>query len=163
MLPALLALLVLGADPAESADAEAKKQVQAFLTRLDAQPLVISDQVYERIERNAAGEIIRLRLDEAKLTADDWRALEKIESLQSVTLRKSNVTDADIAHLVRLPNLKGLVISSTELTDDAIGSIGAISSLKSICMFDVLITHEGKENLKLMLPKLQMGYRHREK
>jgi hypothetical protein len=156
MLTISLLLVVLAAAPADESDS--RREVKDFLARADQQPLVYDNAVVSRIERNADGAIIRLRMDEFQFVEADWLAIKQIDTLQSIQLRKSNVRNDDLVHLKALPNLRGMVLNSTNVTDDAIGHIAAIPDLRSVCLGDVLITPEGLANLKLMRPKLGIGY-----
>ena len=159
MLSAALALVLFAADPA--AEAKPQPELDAFLARLELQPFIYDKQVHPRVVRDPDGNIIRLSLNEYVFVDDDWRAIEKIETLQSLGLFKSSVTNDDLARLAGLPKLSGIVLSSTEVTDEAIIHVANIASLRSACLFDVRITPEGKAKLKSLRPDIGVGYHQR--
>ena len=101
-----------------------------------------------RIERDADGKVKTLRLDEMQLSADEFAALGRMESLRVLVLFRTNVTDENLRQLRALPQLDGLNLSSTEITDAAVEEIIQFKSLRSLCLGNVKVTPEPVVRLK---------------
>jgi hypothetical protein len=132
-----------------------------FLTRVERSELLVNDKAVDRVEKDEQGNIIRLRLDGMRLTSDDFRAIATIDSLQALSLRRTNVSDDDLAPLENLKSLRSLILTSTEVSDHAVPAIAKIPSLRSLCLGDVRISAEAVAELKEQRPRLLLGYSQR--
>lgn len=89
----------------------------------------------------------RLSLDGAKLQPQDWALLGTLPRLRSLSLSRTNVTDADI---LQLPiALTSLSLSGTFATDKSMSRLAAISGLVSLDLTGTGITPDG---LRLLEP-----------
>lgn len=119
----------------------------------------------ERLTKDDAGNIVRLRLDDMTLSAADFAAIGRIASLQSLSLNKTNVTDKDLRQLQHLKHLRWLALSSTEITDEAVAEIAQLPALKTLCLGSVKVTPAAIDHLKETFEadgrKLSLGYSQR--
>jgi hypothetical protein len=119
----------------------------------------------ERITKDDAGNIVRLRLDEMTLSAADFAAIGRMASLQSLSLNKTNVTDKDLRQFQNLEHLRWLALSSTEITDDAMAEIAQLPALKTLCLGSVKVSPAAIDRLKEAFEadgrKLSLGYSQR--
>src|SRR3954469_3118515 len=94
-----------------------------FIARVESTQLLVNHRPLQRIEKNAEGNVVRLRLDGMCLSADDFGGLARLTTLRSLSLQGTNVTSADLRHLQGLPQLEALNLSATGISDDAVGEI----------------------------------------
>ena len=105
-------------------------------------------KLLSRIERDADGIVKTLRLNEMQLSADEFTAIGRIETLRVLDLYRTNVTDENLRQLRELPRLEGLNLSSTEITDAAVDEIIKFKSLRSLCLGNVKVAPESVVRLK---------------
>jgi hypothetical protein len=91
--------------------------------------------------------IQRLSLDGARLQPQDWALVGKLPQLQSLSLARSNITDADVPVLP--PGLTKLSLNGTAVTDKSMSHLATISGLISLDITDTAVTGEG---LRLLEP-----------
>jgi hypothetical protein len=78
---------------------------------------------------------------------DDYK---KLESLKSVSLRDTKITDAGLAHLIEMTSLMRLKLSNTKITDAGLAHLRAMTSLEYLVLDNTAITDTGLERLKGM-------------
>jgi len=136
-----------------------------LIARVERTELLAGNKPVQRIEKDAEGNVIRLRLDGMQLTADEFVALGRVTTLRHLALNKTNVTAADLRQLRGLKQLQGLQLNSTALADDAVGELIRIPALRSVCLGSVAITPEAisrlKEEFESADRKLSLGYSQR--
>ena len=76
-----------------------------------------------------------------------FRLLVRLESLETLTLLRAPVTDADLADLPSLPKLKHLGLSRTKVTDAGLSCLSGLKGLESLNLYETRITGEGFEYL----------------
>src|SRR5438445_5873525 len=87
----------------------------AFLVRVENAPLMTaSGTPVPRVERDAGGSVVKLHLNNMRLTADEFAAVGRIKSLRTLNLYRTNATDADVGRIRALPRLEGLNLTSTD-------------------------------------------------
>ncbi len=147
------------------APSAAADEAETFLARVEREVLLVRGKVASRIEKDAEGNVIRLRLDGMQLTSDDFVSLGRLKTLQRLDLRETNTTDEDLRHLLPLKNLNVLVLTSTEVTDDATLTLEQFEGLRTLCMGDVDISPAAiaamRENFELFGRRLSLGYSQR--
>ncbi len=119
-----------------------------------------------RVERDADGNVKTLRLNEMPLSADEFAAIGRIQTLRVLVLFRTNVTDENLRQLRELPQLEGLNLSSTEITDAAVDEIIKFKSLRSLCLGNVTVAPESVALLKEHFRtheqrRLSLGYNQR--
>ena len=149
---AMLALALVALAPSTQND------VAAFVAAVEKVELRINGKVYPRVERDAAGQVSRLRLDGMEFTPGDFRAIGELPALRYLSLRQTNTTSIDVAAIRSLPSLEYLVLTSTLITDEAVDYLVEMPALRTLCMGQVGVTPAGVERLKLHKPKLSLGY-----
>jgi hypothetical protein len=137
-----------------------------LIQRAQDTPRKLSDGTLQnRVEKDDAGHVTRLVLDEMQLTADDFAEIGKLEHLRRISLFRTSTTDADLKQLQKCRALQGVVLTSTEVTDAAINSLLELQQLQSVCLGDVRISPEAIARLKAETSKrdqrLSLGYSQR--
>jgi|GEM_PF-2900875 len=77
------------------------------------------------------------------------------ESLRSLRLGDSNITDAGLEHLSRLPSLRVLALNNTPITDEGLRHLAGLTTLEVLHANRTRITDEGLRHLA-GLTKLQV-------
>lgn len=146
----------------------------ADIDNVDLSNAVVDAELMLTISRFTA--IERLKLDGAKLQAEDYALLGKLSRLNSLSLTRTNVTDADVSRLPlglsylslngtsvtdesmsRLAEMIGLVhldLSDTEITSDGLRQLEPLGALETLWIDDSCITTESVESLRLMEPQV---------
>ena len=137
-----------------------------LVKRAEASPRKLSDgTVMSRVEKDKAGHVTRLVLDELQLSQEDFAEFSKLEHLRRASFYRTNLTDADLKHLASCRNLEGLNLTGTEVTDAAVDSLLQHKQLKSVCLGDVRISPAAIARLKEETAKrgrrLSLGYAQR--
>jgi hypothetical protein len=167
MLSLAVALMALAAPVGEGATPERDDQeVEVLLRRIEATELRFNGNLHRRIATDDEGNVIHLLLDNMQFTTEEFRALGRIEHLQRISFRRTNLSAADLKELRGLKELVMLNLCSTDLADDAIAELVLLPALRTICMGDVPISPEAVELLKKEFDaqdrKLSLGYSQRE-
>ena len=163
MLSLAVALLALAAPVDEGPTSErADEGVEVLLRRVEATELRFNGNLHRRVVTDDEGNVVHLLLDNMQFTTEEFRALGRIEHLERISFRRTNVSAADLKELRGLKELVMLNLCSTELTDDAIGELVQLPALRTLCMADVPMTPEAIELLKKEFDaqdrKLSLGY-----
>jgi len=136
-----------------------------LLARVERTELTANNKPVQRIEKDPEGNIVRLRLDEMTLSADEFAALGRLATLRSVTLNKTNVTAADLRRLQGLARLEGMQLNSTELGDDAVSELVKFPTLRTVCLGNVAISPAAiarlQDDFKSADRRLALGYSQR--
>ena len=106
------------------------------------------DNAVPRVERDTDGNVIRLRLNNLRLSKENVEQLGQLKHLRSLVLFGTNVTDQELPRLVECRNLEHLNLTNTEVTDRCIATILKLTNLKSVCLGNVNVTPAGIEKLK---------------
>ena len=137
----------------------------SFLARIEREDLIFNGKPVSRIDRDPDGNVVRLQLDGLRLSADDFKSLSRVKTLRVLSLRRTNVTDADLRQLQSLPKLEYLVLTSTEVSDLAIDEIVKMPAVRTICLGDVNISPEAvaklKDHFQAKDRRLSLGYSQR--
>lgn len=136
-----------------------------LLTRVERTELLVSGKPAQRIEKDAAGNIVRLRLDGMVFSADEFAALARLTTLRHLALNRTNVTAADLRKLHTLTRLEGMQLNSTELGDNATSELIKFPALRSACLGSVAISPDAIARLKAEFKsadrRLSLGYSER--
>ncbi|HVF30726.1 MAG TPA: amidohydrolase family protein, partial [Pyrinomonadaceae bacterium] len=101
-----------------------------------------------RIETNAGGGVVKIDLNNAKLTDNDLRHIERFHELEWLDLRITPVTDEGVARLGGLRKLKFLNLFRTGLSDKGLASLQGLNNLETLLIGRTLITDAGLKNLE---------------
>lgn len=136
-----------------------------LLTRVERTVLLVSGKPAQRIEKDAAGNIVRLRLDGMVLSSDEFDSLARLTTLRHLALNRTNVTAADLRKLRTLTQLEGMQLNSTELGDNAMSELIGFPVLRTVCLGRVAIRPEAIARLKAEFKsadrRLSLGYSER--
>lgn len=135
-----VALLVLAALAAD--------EKNELVARAERTEFLINSRPTSRVEKDAEGNVLRLRLDGMALSADEFAALARLTALKHLTLNRTNVTAADLRKLHTLVRLETLQLNVTELGDDATGELIGFPVLRSVCLGNVAVSPEAIERMK---------------
>ncbi len=105
-----------------------------------------------RIERNEAGDVIRLNLSEMDINSDDLQGIKSLELLQVLELTHTEINDQAISYIVMLPNLVTLELSHTQISDVSLRALSHCERLTEIGVSNSQLTRESVEELRKALP-----------
>lgn len=89
-----------------------------------------------------------------QVTDAELAHLERLTTLQALSLNETHVTDAGLAHLKRLTNLHELDLRHTQVTDGGLAHLAALMSLQELSLDATQVTDAGLTHLKA-LPRLE--------
>ncbi len=138
--------------------------MSTFLARVDATPWPanaagnVPANPPPRIERDADGNVIRLRLDGMQLSKADLDALVLFDHVKELSLSDTNIKDDQIPKLAALRKLQWLRLNRTEIGDEGTRALARLPKLSSLCLGGVRASREAVNDLKKARPKLSLGY-----
>jgi hypothetical protein len=151
----LVSLLVTPAAPPPGIVARAEK---TDLRRSDGSAV-------SRVERNTAGDVTGLLLNDMRLTAAEVADLGRLPELRRVVLFRTNVGDGDLKPLAECPHLESLNLVGTGVTDEAVPALLELKALKYLCLGDVRMSPEAvaklKDGFRARGQDVHMGYSQR--
>lgn len=101
-----------------------------------------------KVEYDQDGQVVKIDLNNAKITDADLALLEKFPGLQWLDLRITPITDEGVAHLRTLRNLRFLNLFRTDLTDKGLENIRGMIDLETLLIGGTKITDAGLVNLE---------------
>ncbi len=101
-----------------------------------------------KVEFDQDGQVVKIDLNNAKITDADLALLEKFPGLQWLDLRITPITDEGVAHLRTLRNLRFLNLFRTDLTDKGLENIRGMIDLETLLIGGTKITDAGLVNLE---------------
>lgn len=103
-----------------------------------------------KVEFNAKREVVKVDLNNAKITDADLAHLERFTELEWLDLRVTPIGDEGVAHLAGLRKLKFLNLARTNLTDKGLANLRGITELETLLLGVTKITDAGLVNLERM-------------
>lgn len=101
-----------------------------------------------KVEFDQDGQVVKIDLNNAKITDADLALIEKFPGLQWLDLRITPITDEGVAHLRTLRNLRFLNLFRTDLTDKGLENIRGMIDLETLLIGGTKITDAGLVNLE---------------
>jgi hypothetical protein len=101
-----------------------------------------------KIEWNANREVVKVDLNNAKITDADLKHLEKFTELEWLDVRVTPIGDDGAAHLSNLRKLKFLNISRTSFGDKGLASIRGLTELETLFLGTTKVTDEGLKSIE---------------
>ena len=101
-----------------------------------------------KVEWNANREVVKVDLNNAKITDADLKHLEKFTELEWLDLRVTPISDAGVAHLAGLRRLKFLNVFRTNMSDTGLASLRGLTELETLLMGGTKVTDEGLKNIE---------------
>lgn len=87
-------------------------------------------------------QIFEVQLRKSKVTDDDLAVIAKAVEMERLYLSDTRVSDAGVAHLVGLQDLRDLDLKSTRTTDAGVKHLVALKQLQILSLYDTPITDE---------------------
>jgi hypothetical protein len=133
--------------------------LDAFLVRVEATTWPTeTKKAPARIERDAAGRIIGLRLDGVQLRSGDIDQIGRLTHLDRLSLNRTAINDHDLVQLATLRNLRALTLNQTSIGDPGIEALVEFPKLRTLCLGGVKASPEAVKALKAKRKGLQLGY-----
>ena len=101
-----------------------------------------------KVEWNANREVVKVDLNNAKITDADLKHLEKFTEIEWLDVRVTPIGDEGAAHLSGLRKLKYLNISRTNLSDKGLASLRGLTELETLFLGTTKVTDEGLKNIE---------------
>lgn len=101
-----------------------------------------------KVEFNAYREVVKVDLNNAKITDADLKHLEKFTELEWLDLRITPISDEGVAHLAGLRKLKFLNLFRTNLSDKGLASLRGMIDLETLLIGGTKITDAGLANVE---------------
>ena len=101
-----------------------------------------------KVEFNAKGEVVKVDLNNAKITDADLKHLERFTEIEWLDVRVTPIGDEGAAHLSNLRKLKFLNISRTNLSDKGLASLRGLTELETLFLGTTKITDEGLKSIE---------------
>ena len=103
-----------------------------------------------KVEFNADGEVIKVDLNNAKVTDADLKHLERFNELEWLDLRVTPIGDEGVSHIRNLRKLKFLNVARTSVTDKGLTYISGLVELETLLIGTTKVTDEGMKSLGRM-------------
>ena len=103
-----------------------------------------------KVEFNSDGEVVKVDLNNTKITDADLALLEKFAGLQWLDLRITSISDEGVAHLKALRKLSFLNLFRTNLSDKGLADLRGLLDLETLLIGGTKITDAGLVNLERM-------------
>src|SRR6185436_19155213 len=101
-----------------------------------------------KVEFNSEGEVVKIDLNNAKITDADLAILDKFPGLQWLDLRITPITDEGVAHVRTLRKLKFLNLFRTSLSDKGMESLRGLIDLETLLIGGTKVTDAGLVNIE---------------
>ena len=101
-----------------------------------------------KVEFDQDGQVVKVDLNNAKITDADLAILEKFPGLQWLDLRITPITDEGVSHLRTLRYLRFLNLFRTDLTDKGLENVRGMIDLETLLIGGTKITDAGLVNLE---------------
>ncbi len=101
-----------------------------------------------KVEFNSNQEVVKVDLNNAKISDSDLKLLEKFTELEWLDLRVTPITDEGVAHLAGLRKLKFLNLARTNLTDKGLANLRGHVELETLLLGVTKVTDAGIVNLE---------------
>ena len=101
-----------------------------------------------KVETNANGDVVKVDLNNAKITDGDLKHLSRFHELEWLDLRVTPIGDEGVSHLKDLRKLKFLNVARTNLSDKGLAEFRGFADLETLLLAHTKITDAGLANLE---------------
>jgi len=101
-----------------------------------------------KVEFNSDGEVVKIDLNNAKITDADLAIMDKFPGLQWLDLRITPISDEGVAHVRTLRKLKFLNLFRTNLSDKGMENLRGLIDLETLLVGGTKITDAGLVNIE---------------
>jgi hypothetical protein len=113
------------------------------------------------LERLAAiaPNVYSLDLKRTRISDDDLASLTSLTGLRKLSLQRTKITDAALAHVAKLDKLEVINLYSTAIGDAGSKHLEGLKNLKEIYLFETQVSTAGALSLRAALPlaKVDLG------
>jgi hypothetical protein len=103
-----------------------------------------------------AGPVVRVRLNDTRVTDKDLEHLRGLTALRRLDLHRTAVTDEGLRHLRGLTRLNRLYLTGTGVSDKGLAHLTGLAELEYLHLGRTKVTAAGVEKLRRQLPKAQI-------
>ncbi len=135
--------------------AELNKWLDEIAPRISNSPAIAQQNAAAEIEKlggkvefNADKYVVKVDLNNARITDADLKKLEIFSELEWLDLRITQIGDEGVSHLAALRNLKFLNLFRTNLTDKGLANLQGLTQLETLLIGGTKISDEGLKNLE---------------
>jgi imidazolonepropionase-like amidohydrolase len=101
-----------------------------------------------KVEFNANKDVVKVDLNNAKITDADLKKLEIFTELEWLDLRITPIGDEGVSHLAALRKLKFLNLFRTNLSDKGLADLQGLTQLETLLVGGTKISDDGLKNLE---------------
>jgi len=101
-----------------------------------------------KVEFNSNREVIKVDLNNAKISDVDLKLLERFTELEWLDLRITPISDEGVSHLAGLRKLKFLNLFRTSLSDKGLANLRGLTDLETLLIGGTKITDSGLANVE---------------
>ncbi len=106
---------------------------------------------------SAVAESLRtLSLSYSPVTDEGLAPLRAAGRLRNLQLKSTRIGDQGLAHLAAIKSLESLQLSNTDITDDGLPSLAALTGLQQLSLRGTLVTAAGVADLQRALPNCEI-------
>jgi hypothetical protein len=145
------------ASPAPVVGIDAKSSRQILKAAAEAKRRTAEARVLAQQADIVKGAIcLSLKIPSGKLAPPVFLTQANYESVRSLNLSYTEITDAGLKELAKLPRLTTLYLASTKITDSRLGDIAKLQKLTRLELRNTKISYAGAAELKKALPKCEI-------
>lgn len=103
-----------------------------------------------------APQVVILKMSEVQFSATAWQHLEKMAQVTKLYVDATNITDADIGHLMPLQRLQFINLGQTQVTSNGVQQLAALPVLRQIFLFNSKVSRADYPLLQQKMSLVQM-------
>ena len=127
---------------------EIAPKIHGALAAEEKRAAVEIEKLGGKVGFNVKGEVIKVDLNNAKITDADMKHLERFSELEWLDVRVTPIGDEGAAHLANLRKLKFLNISRTNFGDKGLAGLRGLTELETLFLGTTKVTDEGLKNIE---------------
>ncbi len=108
------------------------------------------------LDQNDEGEVVAVDLGATQVTDADLAHLLGLTALENLRLVGTEVTDAGLVHLAGLTTLENLILADTPITDAGLAHLTGLTELRDLNLRDTQVTDGGVAEPQKALPNCRI-------
>ncbi len=116
-------------------------------TQAELDAVAAMQRLHGNVEFNAEGHAVSLILKDVEIRDGDLAPVQQLHDLKFLSLERSPIGNAGVAHLAGLSDLKSLSLAGTKVTDAGLVHLKGLSSLENLDLEGLHITDRGLAEL----------------
>lgn len=129
---------------------EIAPRIHGAIKEEDKRAAAAVEKLGGKVEFNSKGEVIKVDLNNAKITDADLKHLERFSELEWLDLRVTPIGDEGVSHIRNLRKLKFLNVARTSFSDKGLDHISGLVELETLLIGTTKVTDEGMKSLARM-------------